>query len=51
MDTRRARGLIRDEGRLRAALAEHEKRRFDVDTAQAVRYRVEDLLETVSLIR
>lgn len=50
MDARRARGLIRDEGRLRSALAEHEKRRFDVDTAQAVRYRVEDLLETVSLI-
>src|SRR5579863_6547044 len=50
MDTRRTRGLIRDEGRLRSALVEHEKRRFDVDTAQAVRYRVEDLLETVGLI-
>lgn len=50
MDTWRARGLIRDEGRLRSALAEHEKRRFDVDTALTVRYRVEDLLETVGLI-
>jgi hypothetical protein len=50
MDARRTRALIRDEGRLRAALAEHEKRRFDVDTALTVRYRVEDLLETVGLI-
>src|ERR1700733_1663225 len=50
MDARRARGLIRDEARLRSALAEHVKRRFDVDTALTVRYRVEDLLETVGLI-
>jgi hypothetical protein len=50
MDARRTRALTRDEGRLRAALAEHEKRRFDVDTALTVRYRVEDLLETVGLI-
>src|SRR5215472_1139475 len=50
MDARRTRALIRDEGRLRAALAEHEKRRFDIDTALTVRYRVEDLLETVGLI-
>jgi hypothetical protein len=50
MDNRRVRGLIRDEGRLRSALAEHEKRRFDVDTAQTVTYRVEDLLETIGLI-
>jgi hypothetical protein len=50
MDARLTRALIRDEGRLRAALAEQEKRRFDVDTALTVRYRVEDLLETVSLI-
>lgn len=50
MDARRTRALIRDEGRLRAALAEHEKRRFDVDTTLTVRYRVEDLLETVGLI-
>jgi len=50
MDARRTRALTRDEGRLRAALAEHEKRRFDVDTALTVKYRVEDLLETVGLI-
>ena len=50
MDIKRTRALIRDEGRLRAALAEHEKRRFDVDTALTVKYRVEDLLETVGLI-
>jgi hypothetical protein len=50
MDAKRTHALIRDEGRLRAALAEHEKRRFDVDTALTVRYRVEDLLETVGLI-
>jgi hypothetical protein len=50
MDARRTRALIRDEGRLRAALAEHENRRFDLDTALTVKYRVEDLLETVSLI-
>jgi len=50
MDARRTRALIRDERGLRAALAEHEKRRFDVDTALTVRYRVEDLLETVGLI-
>jgi hypothetical protein len=50
MDARRTRALIRDEVRLRAALAEHEKRRFDIDTALTVRCRVEDLLETVGLI-
>jgi hypothetical protein len=50
MDARRTRSLIRDEGRLRAALAELEKRRFDVDTALTVKYRVEDLLETVGII-
>lgn len=50
MDARRTRALIRDEGRLRAALAAHEMRRFDVDTALTVKYRVEDLLETVGLI-
>ena len=44
MDASRARGLIRDELRLRSALAELEKRRFDVETAQTVRDRVEDLL-------
>lgn len=50
MDASRTRALIRDEGRLRDALAEHQKRRFDVDTALTVKYRVEDLLETVGLI-
>lgn len=50
MDVRRTRALIRDEGRLRVALAAHEKRRFDIDTALTVRFRVEDLLETVGLI-
>jgi hypothetical protein len=50
MDARRTHALIRDEGRLRAALAEHDKRRFDLDTALTVRYRVEDLLETVGLV-
>jgi hypothetical protein len=50
MDVRRTRALTRDEGRLRVALAEHEKRRFDVDSALTVKYRVEDLLETVGLI-
>jgi hypothetical protein len=50
MDARGARALIRDEGRLRTALTEHEKRRFDVDTALTVKCRVEDLLETVGLI-
>lgn len=50
MDASRARGLIRDEVRLRSALAELQKRRFDVETAQTVRDRVEDLLETVGLI-
>jgi hypothetical protein len=50
MDAKRTRALIRDEGRLRSALAKHEKRRFDVDTALTVKYRVEDLLETVGLI-
>src|SRR6516165_8333659 len=49
-DVRRTRALIRDDERLRVALAEHEKRRFDVDTARMVKYRVEDLLETVGLI-
>lgn len=49
-DVRRTRALIRDDERLRVALADHEKRRFDVDTARIVRYRVEDLLETVGLI-
>lgn len=46
----RARAVIRDEGRLRSALAHHEKRRFDVDSALIVRYRVEDLLETVGAV-
>jgi hypothetical protein len=50
MDARRTHALIRDERRLRTALAEQENRRFDVDTALTVKYRVEDLLETVSLI-
>ncbi len=50
MDARRTRALIRDEGRLRTALDEQEKRRFDVNTALIVKYRVEDLLETVGLI-
>ena len=50
MDASRARGLIRDEVRLRSALAELQNRRFDVETAQTVRDRVEDLLETVGLI-
>jgi hypothetical protein len=50
MDDRRTRSLIRDEGRLRAALDEHDKRRFDVDTALTVKYRVEDLLETIGMI-
>jgi hypothetical protein len=50
MDARRTRSLIRDEGRLRVALAEHERRRFDVDTALTVKRRVEDLLETVGII-
>ncbi len=44
MDARRTRALIRDEGRLRTALDEQEKRRFDVNTALIVKYRVEDLL-------
>jgi len=47
---RRATAVIRDEGRLRSALADHEKRRFDVDSALIVRYRVEDLLETVEAV-
>jgi hypothetical protein len=50
MDARRTLSLIRDERRLQAAVAEHEKRRFDVDTALTVKYRVEDLLETVGII-
>jgi hypothetical protein len=47
---RRARAVVRDEGRLRSALADHEKRRFDIDSALIVRYRVEDLLETVRAV-
>jgi len=50
MDARRTHSLIRDEGRLRVALDEYGKRRFDVATALTVKYRVEDLLETVSLV-
>jgi hypothetical protein len=49
-DLRRARSLARDESRLRQALAAHEGRRFDVDTAQVLRERTEDLLETVDAI-
>jgi hypothetical protein len=47
---RRARALIRDESRLRKALAEHEAQRFDRATATAVRDRTEDLLETLQAI-
>jgi hypothetical protein len=49
-DLRRTRSLARDEHRLRTALAAQEGRRFDVDTAQVLRERTEDLLETVALI-
>jgi hypothetical protein len=50
MDALRARAVIRDEGRLRSALAVHGQRRFDVDSARMVLERVEDLLETVGLV-
>jgi hypothetical protein len=50
VDLRRSHALIRDEGRLRKALVQHEALRFDADTARAVRERTEDLLETVSYI-
>jgi hypothetical protein len=46
MDARRT----RYERRLQAVLADPEKRRFDVDTARTVKYRVEDLLETIGII-
>ena len=45
-DRRRTRALTRDEHRLRETLAAHEARRFDLDTAQVLRERTEDLLET-----
>ena len=47
---RRAHALIRDEYRLREALADHEAQRFDLATAEAVRERTEDLLETLQII-
>jgi hypothetical protein len=47
---RRARALVRDEFRLRRALADHEARRFDLDTLATVRSGTDDLLETLTAI-
>jgi hypothetical protein len=49
-DYRRARALIRDEGRLRSVYAKYENQRSDLEVAGLVRDRAEDLLETVSAV-